>query len=101
MACTPIGLTGDGDENRNERGDDSGAFMIAFFDSSAFIYYFEGDSDLKQIILNSNRIDLVTKSYVAYPHTIRDEIAFSSIQDLIVQIKKDVETAKKIFKQKR
>lgn len=30
---------------------------------------------------------------------IRDEIAFSSIQDLIIQIKKDVETAKKIHKQ--
>lgn len=51
MACTPIGLTGDGDENRNERGDDSGAFMIAFFDSSAFIYYFEGAAPYRDAVL--------------------------------------------------
>jgi UDP-N-acetylmuramate: L-alanyl-gamma-D-glutamyl-meso-diaminopimelate ligase len=42
----------------------------------ATVYYFSGDEDLKQIIQHSNRTDLKSFSYEAYPHTVRDGVAF-------------------------
>lgn len=45
------------------------------------VHYFEGDQDLKQIVQTLNRMDLKAIPYAAYPHVIKDEIAFLSFGD--------------------
>ena len=52
----------------------------------ATIHYFEGDQDLMQIIQHSNRTDLQATAYGAYPHSIKDEIAFLAFRDMTFPI---------------
>ncbi len=43
--------------------------------NKAVVYNYDGDQDLHHILKTTNRPDIRSKSYIAYPHTIRDGVA--------------------------